>query len=483
MHTVRVTLSPAWSGDTVSSVSVRLELDLPAKAGEPLFRVFTQIIDKPFAALESPFRLADREGDVPCRTEDCPEDMGTVRVFIPERDADAPVLSYTVRTAPAGRNPVLDLGSEPGGATGSGKTFLPAFFAGGPIRCELTWDMSAMPEDAAGAWTWGEGDSARVGDGSTLISAFFAVGTPLDCVRIGAFRYYWFRSPKLLETAVDAARIFSAESAFFPDPRSGDPRSGDNDSLPYSIFTRHGEECVHPGGTADSRAYLWLYRDVAQLDASLKFLFAHEMVHNWINAPDEPYGTCTWYVEGMAEFYSLVLPWRAGIVTAQELTDELNRRSADYYENPRRRETNEACGRAFLADLETTKVPYGRGLFYLLHADAAIRRASGGAHSLDDVMFALIGPDPEDHGESAGGIPSDTAAASIRFNRRWLAEYGRIVGDGTAREEFEALRSGAVWDPEMDAFQAGNRPPVRAVSHEGTERGTGTPCVTWRFEA
>ena len=470
MQTVRLTLAPVWNGETVSSLSVRLELELPARAGEPLFRVFTKIIDKSFAELESPLRLSDKDGEIPCSTEDCPEDMGTVRVYLPERDADSPTLAYTVRTAPAGRNPVLDLGSEEGGVTGSGKTFLPAFFAEGPVRYCLRWDLSAMPENAAGAWTWGEGDGEHTGDGTTLISAFFAMGAPLDCVRVGAFRYYWFRNPKLLETAVDAARIFSAEAAFFRDSKSRD-----GGSLPYSIFTRHGEQCVHPGGTADHRAYLWLYRDNGQLDASLKFLFAHEMVHNWITAPDEPYGTCTWYVEGMAELYSLLLPWRAGIVTAEELTDELNRRSADYYENPRRRETNEACGQAFLSDLETTKVPYGRGLFYLLHADAAIRRASAGSRCLDDVMFTLAEPDPE--------TPADPGSASVRFNERWLAEYGRFVGGDAARAEFEDLRSGTLWDPETEAFRQENRPPVLAVSREGTERGTGDPCVTWRFEA
>ena len=119
MHTVRITLAPVWNGEIVSSLSVRMELELPVRVGEPLFRVFTKIIDKTFAELESPLRLYDRDGEIPCSTEDCPEDMGAVRVYLPERDADSPILAYTVRTAPAGRNPVLDLGSEAGGVTGS----------------------------------------------------------------------------------------------------------------------------------------------------------------------------------------------------------------------------------------------------------------------------------------------------------------------------------------------------------------------------
>ena len=468
MNEVRLTITPRWNGETVSSAAVRMTLSLPIRAGEPLFRIRVRSIDKPFAALsdDGPIRLADPDGrEIPCRTEDCGEDMGTVRVYLPEvtPERSRAVLTYTVLPSPAGRNPVLDLGSEPGGVTGSGMTFLPAFFAEGSIRYILRWDLSAMPSGASGAWTWGEGDSEREGDGNTLISAFYAAGAPLDCVRVGSFRYYWFRNPKLLETAVDAARIFTYESAFFRD-----------EGEIYSIFTRHGTECVHPGGTADNRAYLWLYREDGQLDASLKFLFAHEMVHNWINLPDEPYGTCTWYVEGAAEFYSLLLPWRAGIVSAEELTEELNRRAADYYENPRRRETNEACGRAFLSDLETTKVPYGRGLFYLLHADAAVRRASGSEKSLDDVMNALR---DEARAGFAGDSPSDAA------NEAWLRLYGAVVGEEAARREFDELKAGAVWDPEPDAFALPGSPAVRAVSVPGTERGTGESCKMWKFTA
>ena len=52
MYSVRLTLAPVWNGDTVGSVAVRLVFDLPVRAGEPLFRIRTRSIDKPFAALD-----------------------------------------------------------------------------------------------------------------------------------------------------------------------------------------------------------------------------------------------------------------------------------------------------------------------------------------------------------------------------------------------------------------------------------------------
>lgn len=468
MYSVRLTLAPVWNGDTVGSVTVRLVFDLPVRAGEPLFRIRTRSIDKPFAALDGELILSETTPGgacvkLPCETADCGEDMGSVRVFLPTRDASGETsLAYTVLPAPAGRNPVLDLGAEPGGLTGSGMTFLPAFFAEGPIRYAVRWDLSAMPKGSSAACSFGEGSAEREGDGNALVSAFYAVGAPLDCVRVGAFRYYWIRNPKLLETAVDAARIFSAESAFFSD-----------DGGIYSIFTRHGTDCAHPGGTADARAYLWLYRDSEQIDrAALNFLFAHEMAHNWITAPDEPYGTCTWFVEGMAEFYSLVLPWRAGIVTAGELADELNRKAADYYENPSRSAPNEDCGAAFLADPEKTKVPYGRGFFFLLHTDAVIRKASDRRFSLDTLLFALL-PRIADAARGA-----DAPTASRRVNDLWIEECAKHIGPA-AREDFAAMLSGRVWDPEPAAF--GESLSVKAVP--ARTRVTGEACTGWRFGA
>ena len=56
-------------------------------------------------------------------------------------------------------------------------------------------------------------------------------------------------------------------------------------------------------------------------------------MHNWVTLLDEPFGTCTWYVEGMAEFYCLVLPWRFGLASREELLEQLNDRAEQYYEN------------------------------------------------------------------------------------------------------------------------------------------------------
>ena len=447
MLAVYVTLVPEWGEDTVSSLAVRIDADIAAEKDSPLFRIQRQSIDKPFLPLSEPFETWDGAGPVPGEWAEAEEGAMTYGIFIPARDGDGGfTLTYRVTPGPAGRNPVLDLGQEPGGITGSGMTFLPAFFTGEEIDFTLRWDLCRMPEGSSGAWSYGE--RCREGGDKTLTDTFYACGM-LDSVRAGNFRYYWLRSDALLDTALTGAKLFREEARFFGDG-----------GAPYTIFARRVPFPVHPGGTAEERSYLFLYQSPEQLDDSLTFLFAHEMVHNWISVPDEPYGTATWYVEGMAEFYSTVLPWRAGLVSGEALCRELNSRARDYWENPAVGVPNLTLGENFLSDPEMTKVPYGRGFFYLTAADAAIRRVSGGERCLDDVMRAVSASAPPDGNEA------------------WIREYGRYVGEEAARREYGFLRDGGVVVPAADCF-----PGIGVRRIPGHTRGTGAECELWEFYA
>ena len=74
------------------------------------------------------------------------------------------------------------------------------------------------------------------------------------------------------------------------------------------------------GGTALYRSYLfgWNTTQPCSLEDK-KTILAHEMVHNWPQLNDNPYGVTTWYSEGTAEYYSVLLPLRLGLMTDDEL--------------------------------------------------------------------------------------------------------------------------------------------------------------------
>lgn len=456
MPKIRVLLKPEWDGDKIPSLSVRIETDIPARAGEMLFQINKVTIFKPFTELLEPFALRDAEGVLPMEAQEGKEPPVTYEKYIASRDSQGLLtLTYALKLDGAGKNPVFDLGYEKGGMNGSGMTFMPAFAQDGEIDYELKWDLSALPPRAIGVWSLGEGSVSAKGDKGLLMQTFYAAGV-MDSVRLGNFSYYWFPNPKIVDSALTTSKIFDYESRFFGD--KGEP---------YTIFARHtaDENSSRAGGTALTRSYMYLYLNDDQLDYTwLKFLFAHEMVHNWVHLADDPFGTCTWYVEGMAEYYSTVLPLRMGAVSREELAGELNKRAKSYYENPSIHATNAECGAGLMVDREKTRIPYGRGFFYLTYADAAIRKVTQGEKCLDDVMRALNRRFEEDH--------------TIK-NEAWFEEYGRYVGEDTARREYEFLRDGGVVTPDVTCFEGA----VSMHKIQGSVRGSGESCDLWQFEA
>ncbi|MCI8505165.1 MAG: hypothetical protein HFI67_03125 [Lachnospiraceae bacterium] len=454
MYHVSVCLTPDWDGEKITDLAVRIRADIPARKGEPLFLINLVTIFKPFTELSEPMALEGDGKKLPLLMREEEKPPIKQGVYVPETSSDGWTLCYQLKLAPGGRNPVFDLGYEKGGMNGAGMTFMPAFYTEDEVEYTLSWELSALPGEALGVWSFGQGTVRRTGNDRTLMETFYAAGL-LDCVRLGNFSYYWFENDRILDNAVATSQIFRYESRFFRD--KGEP---------YTIFVRHtdGDE-IRAGGTALARSYMYLYRENEQLDPVwLKFLFAHEMVHNWIHLKDEPFGTCTWYVEGMAEYYSAVLPLRMGVVTGEELADQLNRRAADYYENPKRHASNGECGAGLMADRELTRVPYGRGFFYLTHADSRIRQATGGMCCLDDVTLVLNEKFREDD--------------SIQ-NEAWIEEYGKYVGEETALAEYEYFRDGGLVIPAVDCFGGA----VTVKKEQGAVRETGETCDIWKFYA
>jgi len=458
MKQVDVLLKPVMASKDAEAASIEIALvlkEFAPEAGVPLFELNGRTIMKPFEAFAEPIRICDEAGEVPYeRTE---ENRGYILAWLykPLRKTEGEIrIRYALDLKRAGVNPCFDLGFEEGGIEGSGMTSMPSFaeeYAKEQYAYTLSWDLSAMMDGATAAWAFGPGTCRKVSGGGLLQQTFYAAGL-LNAVRFGRFGYYWFSGREMLQPAMDAARIFDYESGFFEDEED-----------PYNIFVRKTVGSDRAGGTAYTRSYMCVYSEGNDLSPDwLFFLFAHEMVHNWVHLSDTPFGTCTWYVEGMAEFYSSVLPFRAGIASKQQLLKEINKRAQQYYQNPRNTVPNREVGKHLMKDPEMTRVPYGRGFFYLTHADAMIRRATGGEKSLDDVVKVLNRRFAED---------------KTLQNEAWIEEYGRYVGEETARKEYEAMAEGAAIEPECDCYGGA----VQKVKTEGVMRESGEACTLWQF--
>lgn len=456
MNQAVLRLCPAFQGGHVASVGVKLTLEWDPSPDAFLFRLAKDTTGKTFLPFADPPVLRDMEGGLPYTVRTVREDKIEWREYLAARPRNGPlVLSYTVVPDAVGKNPAFDLGFEENGMNGSGMTFLPELSTG-RWQADVGWDLTKMPAGSTGVWSYGEGHVQREIDEKGLTQTFYTAGD-LQSVREGHCGFFWLPDPALpgREVGGFVLSLYRRMAGFF---RDGDaPFQVFSRRLPAALTGRNGM-----GGVALERSFLFVYNGENPPDAEkLKFLFPHEMVHNWITMDDTPFGSCTWYVEGMAEYYSVVLPDRFGMISRGQLLAQLNKRARDYYENPRLTVTNAWAGEHLFRDGEATLIPYGRGFFYLLHMDGAIREATAGRKCLDDVMFALL---------------DQTLAGRKVTNEDWLRKLSELAGIDGGRE-FREMQNGAVFTPETDSFVT----PLRVEKIRGTARETGAPCTLYQF--
>jgi predicted metalloprotease with PDZ domain len=144
----------------------------------------------------------------------------------------------------------------------------------------------------------------------------------------------------------------------------------------------------------------------------------------------------SWYSEGTAEFYSLLLAYRAKLYSADEFVTDLNKKMAEYYKNPLQFLSNHEAEQIYWKDARAGHVPYGRGFAYLAKVDAEIRAKSGGKRSLDDIVVPLS--DRSRNGEAVGV-------------EDWLNAVSAELGD-TARRDFAEVMAGKIIVPAPNSF-------------------------------
>ena len=441
-----IVMTPNATGGPGSHLAVRMAMQAPAlKAGDALVRLPLRLVGIPSARYDGDALTAhDDLGAIPLiQSEEPPTPQGVYRRWSVGRATSGDVtVSYRAPprpvTAATNNGPLFDLREEAGGFVGAGVGFLATPAAPGPWRVRLDWDLSAAPPGSRGVWSMGEGTVERVLPSEALAFSYYAVG-PLKrrpSTPDPDFGFYW-----LSETPFDAAvlaervrKLFAAMATFFEDEGGS-----------YRVFVRRNPY-LGTGGTALARSFMFGWNpDSKPTVDSLQGLIAHEMAHNWPRMQGE-HGDTAWYSEGAAEYYSLALSWRAGAVPLDRVIRTLNERADAYYTNPHRALSNPDAAKIFWTDPVAQTVPYGRGWMYLVQTDAAIRRASGGRRSLDDVVKAMRRRD-------VAGQPYGVDA--------WLELVGTELGAGPAKAAYDHMVAGGLLLPPADAFAPCLRPERR----------------------
>jgi predicted metalloprotease with PDZ domain len=337
------------------------------------------------------------------------------------------VITFETRSTPD-----FDLRAEAGGISGAGLMLLAlpdkamsAESADDKTRYNISlhWDLTDMPAAARGVWSTGEGDVNLIGTPETIADTFYMAGPVKSIPEEGKakFGFYWLSQPHfdVITVAKNVKQYYDFAAKFFHEPDSD-----------FRVFLRKNPSHAH-SGTALNHSFMMGWNDYKRdTPQSLHALLAHEVTHNWPHLQGD-YGDVTWYDEGGAEYYSILLSRRAGIYDDARFLKELNERASTYYRNPQRALNNSEVQQLAWKNPLVVVIPYGRGLIYLACVDAEIRAKSGGKRGLDDLVLALL--DKRRKGEP-------------HTNATWVELLTRELGP-RAKTDFDAMMKGELVAP------------------------------------
>ncbi|KAF3023098.1 hypothetical protein E8E14_013392 [Neopestalotiopsis sp. 37M] len=334
--------------------------------------------------------------------------------------------------------PSFDLRQQPGGLLGSGYGFLatPPSTGRQSYQVTVTWDLKASPPGTTAVWTWGEGPEpiTRTLDVNEIAGTYFMVGK-LQSFTKSRFGLYWFGEPPLNTTQLGSElfKMFERMSSFFRD-----------ETDPYRVFLRYNPYPGSMAGTALIRSFMFSYDDddcqhPRPFGEYLLFL-SHESVHNWVRLDGS--GTDNWYEEGLAEYYSIMLSRRAGLLSNDSFRYELNKRLTQYYTNPLVNKSNKEVAKLTWKLSDAQRIPYGRGLLFALKINAIIQAydKSGDGASLDDAVLSIV---DLDRAGKLNGLPDYLKAVGDRL----------AGGQPEAEKLYDDMTSGVLVVPAADSLK------------------------------
>ena len=324
--------------------------------------------------------------------------------------------------------PLFDLRKQGNGLLGAGITFLVLAKDERIFDIEVSWNLENMPKDSIGVWSYGEGKANKLDVLEVLNFTYFAVGNinRYKDREDSNFSLYWLGDHKIdaISIGQKISKIYEKMSILFKDA-----------DLPYKIFIRK-TPYDNIGGTAVYRSFVFEYSDYKIPAADeVQILIAHEMVHNWLNIYGDDWDISV-YAEGTAEFYSIFLIHELGLITKEQLIEEINLRLFKYYTNKFNNLSGKDAMDIAWQEQSSQEIPYGRGLIYMMQIDKAIRDKSEGKEDLSVVTIKLL----------------DLKDKKMKCDKYNLFEEVSNHSDFDAKSQFEDLMQGKLILPPCDYF-------------------------------
>lgn len=353
---------------------------------------------------------------------------------------------YRVATDPAQplrTLPMYELRSSFGTISGSAYAFLLLPADEIKRRVDVRWELGALP-DGTTAWsTFGRGNaSSNMALTPAELSATYYMVRPTGAFAAPGSGFFaaWQGTPRfpIAESMEWAARLHRFYGEFFRDAKDV-----------FGVFARSND--INPGsGNGFTNSFSFTFSDRTRGD-DIRALLAHEMLHVWVESLDveggqDPLST-SWFGEGLAVYYERELPFRAGLISGEEFADDLNRTALRYYTDAKNTVPNDQIAPNFWQDTRIRVLPYDRGSLYFARLNTEIRRASRGAHTLDDLVRTLLA-------KRRAGRPLTTAT----WHRILFDELGQKGVDA-----WRAMMKGERIKVAPDDFGPCFKPSIRSV--------------------
>jgi hypothetical protein len=374
--TVTISIAPGPADEATNTGEAEITIAVPqvhAAAGEPLFT----------APLGTTPTLTDDAGDAPLR-QGAAGDEPPNRAYSATRPVKGRLLiryKMTIRdTAENGGTTPIFPRLDGEGFSAIGMTFLAIPQVKTPYGLRLRWDLSRMAPGAAAVSSLGDGDAeAPAGPLASRMETMVVMAGRLHRALLPSdsrFEAVWSGDPGFDPGPAMqwTGKLHAWMVDFFQTP----------DDPAYRVFLRNNAARNPGGGVAFPNSFFATWGPGISGE-SLKSILGHEMTHTF-TAND----LGRWYVEGDAVYYQVQLPWRAHMVSTEQYLRDINLTAARYYTNLKIHGREDEIGPNFFKDSWLNTLAYDRGALYFAELNGMIRRKTGGARSIDDLVRVMV---------------------------------------------------------------------------------------------
>ncbi|KAK0267338.1 hypothetical protein LTR91_011415 [Friedmanniomyces endolithicus] len=448
LPSIGVTLTPVVDATASSSSAV---LDISLSFSPPDLPANASLVELPLVIGNVPCQTYNKTSAIVAVDDDgildltiATDEALNIRRWLTSRSTVGAVrLSMTALpreidiTTPMG--PRIDLREIDGGLLGSASSMVPLPAAPPHQSYNITvcWDLSKAPANTSYASSLGEDRCTEIADKAQTIqalrSSIFAVGPTLhryppssQSPEMSQFGLFYFGDR--VHIPFDVTKLADYVHALFVNVCGF---FHDSDIRPYRVFLRSSLRGF--GGQGFLSSFMLEYFARVEVEQwELEWLLAHEATHNWPlmdSTPGQVSGADnTWYNEGIATYYQLLLPYRFGKTSKVEFVKQLNLNLQAYFTNPTINMSNEEVAEQTWQNSAAQRLPYHRGLLYFLQLEDVLRQSSGGKLGIRSTVLQLL--DRKRKGEA---FDLDC----------WISLAGTAIGSITiAKEQNHAMAAG-----------------------------------------